>query len=123
MSNRFFQCHCEKCGVQFEVTGSYEKFRDFMDSNGFNCPGGHMEERSPRYFVKVLKVSEPQSVLEWTPIEGRKYVDILDHETARIGGMQIDHLGSGLYIDRRTGKKYDYEEDVKGRRHYFEVSA
>jgi hypothetical protein len=37
--------------------------------------------------------------------------------------MQIDHLGSGLYIDRRTGKKYDYEEDANGRRHYFEVSA
>ena len=94
-----------------------------MDSKGFACPGGHTESRSPRYFVKVLKVSEPESVLEWAPIRGRKYVDILDHETARIGGMQIDHLGSGLYIDRRTGKKYDYEEDVKGRRHYFEVSA
>jgi hypothetical protein len=37
--------------------------------------------------------------------------------------MQIDHLGAGLYVDRRTGKKYDYEEDVKGRRHYFEVVA
>jgi len=94
-----------------------------MDSNGFTCPGGHKESRSPRYFVKILKVSEPQPVLEWTPIRGRKYVDILDYEAARIGGMQIDHLGSGLYIDRRTGKKYDYEEDVKGRRHYFEVSA
>jgi hypothetical protein len=123
MSNRFFQCHCQKCNGQFEFTGSYEKFRGFMDSNGFTCPGGHTENRSPRYFVKVLKVSEPQSVLEWTPIRGRKYVDILDHETARVSGMQIDHLGSGLYIDRRTGKKYDYEEDVKGRRHYFEVSA
>jgi len=123
MPNRFFQCQCQKCNSQFEFTGSYEKFRDFMDSNGFACPGGHTEERSPRYFVKVLKVSEPQSVLQWTPIQGRKYVDILDYEAARISGMQIDHLGSGLYIDRRSGKKYDYEEDAKGRRHYFEVSA
>jgi len=37
--------------------------------------------------------------------------------------MQIDHIGSGLYIYRKTGKKYDYEEDVKGNRHYFEVWA
>ena len=21
------------------------------------------------------------------------------------------HMGSGLYVDRRTGKKYDYEQD------------
>ena len=27
--------------------------------------------------------------------------------------MQMDHLGSGLYIDRRTLTKYDYEEDAK----------
>jgi len=32
-------------------------------------------------------------------------------------------IGSGLYIDPKTGKKYDYEEDVKGNRHYFEVWA
>ena len=70
-----------------------------------------------------MKVSEPQPVVEWTPTQGRKYVNILDYQTARASGMQIDHLGSGLYIDRRTGKKYDYEEDVKGTRHYFEVSA
>ena len=94
-----------------------------MVSNGFTCPSGHMEKRSPRCFVKVLKVSEPLPVLEWAPTKGRKYVNILDHPTARISGMQIDHLGSGLYIDRRTGKKYDYEEDTKGRRHYFEVVA
>jgi len=94
-----------------------------MNSNGFTCPSGHTENRSPRHFVKVLKVSEPQPVLEWTPTEGRKYVDILDYPTARISGMQIDHLGSGFYIDRRTGKKYDYEEDAKGNRHYFEVPA
>jgi hypothetical protein len=123
MSNRIFQCHCQKCSAQFEFEGSYEKFRDFMDSNDFTCPSGHTENRSPRYFVKVLKVSEPQPVLEWTPTQGRKYVDILDYPTARISSMQIDHLGSGLYIDRRTGKKYDYEEDANGRRHYFEVSA
>jgi len=70
-----------------------------------------------------LKVSEPQPVLEWAPTQGRKYVDILDYLTARNSGMQMDHLGADLYIDRRTGKKYDYEEDMKGRRHYFEVLA
>ena len=91
-----------------------------MDSKVFACPGGHAENRSPQYFVKVLKVSEPQPVAEWTPAQGRKYVNILDYPTAR---MQIDHLGSALYIDRRTGKKYDYEEDAKGKRHYFEVPA
>jgi hypothetical protein len=92
-----------------------------MDSTGFTCPNGHTEKRSPRIFVKVLNVSEPRPVLEWTPTEGRKYVDILDYSTVRNSGMQISHLGSGLYVDRRTGKKYDYEEDVKGTRHYFEV--
>jgi hypothetical protein len=66
-------------------------------------------------------MSEPSSVLEWKPTVGRNYVDILDTLTARIKGMQIDHLGSGIYIDRRTMKKYDYEEDNKGKRHYFEV--
>ncbi len=94
-----------------------------MGSKGFTCPGGHTESRPPQHFVKVLKVSEPQPALEWKPAQGRKYVDILDSPNARISGMQIDHLGSGLYIDRRTGKKYDYEEDMKGRRHYFEVLA
>jgi hypothetical protein len=123
MSNRRFECNCQKCGAQFEFVGSYEKFKDFMDSNGYACPSGHRENRSPRYFVKAMKVSEPQPVVEWTPTQGRKYVNILDYQTARASGMQIDHLGSGLYIDRRTGKKYDYEEDVKGTRHYFEVSA
>lgn len=68
-------------------------------------------------------MSEPQPILEWKPTEGRNYVNVLDYQTARIRGMQIDHLGSGLYIDRRTLKKYDYEEDSKGTRHYFEVPA
>jgi len=121
MSDRIFQCQCQKCGGQFEFTGSYEKFKEFMASNGFTCPSGHTENQSPRYFVKALRVSEPLPVLEWTPTKGRKYVDILDYPTVRDSGMQIDHLGAGLYIDRRTGKKYDYEEDVKGRRHYFEM--
>ncbi len=123
MSDRIFQCSCQKCGAEFEFTESYEKFNDFMDSKNFTCPSGHTEKRSPRFFVKVLRISEPKPVLEWTPTKGRKYVNILDYPNARISGMQIDHLGSGLYIDRRTGKKYDYEEDVKGRRHYFEVVA
>ena len=121
MSNRIFQCNCQKCGVQFEFTGSYEKFRDFLDSNGFTCPSGHIESRSARAFVKVVRMSESEAILEWKPTKGRNYVDILDPLTARINGMQIDHLGSGLYIDRRTTKKYDYEEDAKGKRHYFEV--
>ena len=123
MSDRIFKCHCQKCSGEFEFTGSYEKFKEFMDSNGFTCSSGHTENRSPRYFVKVLNVSEPQPVLEWTPTQGRNYVNILDYSTVRNGGMQISHLGSGLYIDRRTGKKYDYEEDTTGRRHYFEVVA
>ncbi|MGA2790466.1 MAG: hypothetical protein ABSF00_06845 [Candidatus Bathyarchaeia archaeon] len=66
-------------------------------------------------------MSESKVILEWKPTVGRNYVDVLDSMTARIKGMQIDHLGSGLYIDRRTMKKYDYEEDAKGVRHYFEV--
>jgi len=79
--------------------------------------------RSPRGFVKVVRMSEPEAVLEWKPIDGRNYVDILDYLTARTKGLQMDHVGSGLYIDRRTQKKYDYEEDAKGTRHYFEVPA
>ena len=68
-------------------------------------------------------MSEPQPIVDWKPIEGRNYVDILNFQTARISGIQIEHLGSGLYIDRRTRKKYDYEEDSKGQRHYYEVIA
>jgi hypothetical protein len=92
-----------------------------MESKNFTCAGGHKENRSPRAFLKVTRMSEPQPILEWKPTEGRNYVNVLDYQTARIKGMQIDHLGSGLYIDRRTRKKYDYEEDSKGTRHYFEV--
>ena len=87
------------------------------------CPSGHVENRSPQGFVKVVKMSEPQPIVDWKPIEGRNYVDILNFQTARISGIQIEHLGSGLYIDRRTRKKYDYEEDSKGKRHYYEVIA
>ncbi len=121
MSDRTFLCSCQKCGTEFEFTGSYEKFKDFMNSKNFTCPSGHKENHSPRVFLKLLRMSEPQLILEWKPTEGRNYVDILNYETARIKGMQMDHLGSGLYIDRRTGKKYDYEEDAKGTRHYFEI--
>jgi hypothetical protein len=121
MSNRIFLCACQKCGAPFDFTGNYEKFSAFLDSKNFICVGGHTESRSPRSFVKVISMSEPVAVLEWKPTEGKNYVDILDSLTARIKGMQIDHLGSGLYIDRRTMKKYDYEEDTKGKRHYFEV--
>ncbi len=66
-------------------------------------------------------MSEAEASPEWKPAEGRKYVNVLDSQTARIKGLQMDHLGSGLYIDRRTQKKYDYEEDAKGTRHYFEL--
>lgn len=121
MSDRIFQCSCQKCGTEFEFTGSYEKFNHFMDSKNFTCASGHNENRSPRGFLKVTRISEPQPILEWKPVEGREYVNVLDYQTVRIRGMQIDHLGSGLYIDRRTRKKYDYEEDSKGIRHYFEV--
>lgn len=92
-----------------------------MDSRDFVCRGGHIEQRSPRHFVKLITMSEPTPVAEWKPIEGVKYVNILDALTTRIGNMQMDHLGSGLYIDRRTLTKYDYEEDAKGYKHYFEV--
>jgi len=121
MSDRIFLCSCQKCGTEFEFTGSYEKFDEFMNSKSFTCAGGHKETRSPRVFLKVLRMSEPQLILEWKPTEGRKYVDVLNYEAARIEGMQLDHLGSGLYIDRRTRKKYDYEEDAKGNRHYYEI--
>ena len=92
-----------------------------MNSKAFTCVGGHSENRSPRAFLKVTSMSQPHPRLEWKPTEGRKYVNVLDYQATRIRGMQIEHLGSGLYIDRRTGKKYDYEEDSKGVRHYFEV--
>jgi hypothetical protein len=123
MSDRIFLCNCQKCGTSFEFTGPYEKFNDFMSSKNFACPSGHLETRSPRAFLKVLRMSEPQPIVDWSPIEGRNYVDILNFQTARISGFQIEHLGSGLYMDRRTRKKYDYEEDSKGIRHYFEVIA
>jgi len=121
MSNRVFSCCCQKCGLNFDFTKSYEQFNDFMESKSFACPGGHSEQSSPRHFVKLIAMSESSPVTEWKPAEGRVYVNILDTQTARIGGMQMDHLGSGLYIDRRTSKKYDYEEDAKGYRHYFQV--
>jgi hypothetical protein len=101
--------------------GNYEKFNEFLDSKNFTCSSGHTESRSARAFVKVVMMSEPKAVPEWEPTEGRNYVDVLDSLTVRINGMQIDHLGSGLYIDRRTMKKYDYEEDSKGVRHYYEI--
>jgi hypothetical protein len=123
MSDRIFLCGCQKCGTNFEFTGTYEKFNDFMSSKNFTCPSGHTENRPPQAFVKVLKMSEPQPIVDWKPIAGRNYVDILNYQTARISGIQIEHLGSGLYIDRRTRKKYDYEEDSKGKRHYYEVTA
>jgi hypothetical protein len=68
-------------------------------------------------------MSEPQPILEWKPSDGRNYVNILDYNMARSNGMQMVHLGSGLYIDRHTSKKYDYEEDSKGTRHYYEIAA
>jgi len=123
MSDRTFLCKCQKCGTEFEFNGTYEKFNDSMDSKSFSCPSGHKEYSRPRVFVKVTRMSEPQPTVEWKPAEGRIYVNVLDHQTARIRGMQLDHLGSGLYIDRRTRKKYDYEEDAKGNRHYFEVTT
>lgn len=123
MPDRVFVCACRKCGSNFEFTGTFEKFNEFMDSKSFTCSSGHEEKSSPRVFLQVLETSEPRRVQDWKPTEGRNYVNILDYQTARINGMQIDHIGSGLYIDRKTGKRYDYEEDLKGNRHYFEVPA
>jgi len=94
-----------------------------MDSRSFTCPSGHEEKSPPRAFVQVLETSAPRATQDWRPTEGRNYVNILDYQTARVNGMLIDHIGSGLYIDRKTGKKYDYEEDMRGTRHYFEVPA
>ena len=121
MSIRVFLCSCQKCGKDFEFTGSYEKFNAFMNSSKFSCPSGHEEKGSPRGFLHV-NVGDSQRITEWKPIEGKHYVDILNYQTARINGMQIEHIGSGIYMDRRTRKKYDYEEDAKGERHYFEVA-
>jgi hypothetical protein len=121
MSDRVFQCTCQKCGTNFEFTGTYKKLNEFMDSTKYTCPSGHTETHSPRTFLKVITMSEPKSVLDCKTREGGNYVDILDFQIARINGMQIEHMGSGLYIDRRTGKKYDYEQDAKGKRRYFEV--
>ena len=121
MSNRVFLCRCQKCGLKFEFTGSYEKFSDFMESPVFVCQGGHTEQRSPRHFLQLITMSEPSPVTEWKPSESLNYVNILDTQTTRMRGMQMAHLGSGLYIDRHTSIKYDYEEDAKGYRHYFEI--
>jgi hypothetical protein len=123
MSDRVFQCSCRKCGTNFQFKGTYEKFNDFMDSKNFACANGHREECSPRTFLQLLETSEPAPTQDWRPTEGRNYVNVLDFQTARINGMQMDHIGSGVYIDRKSGKKYDYEEDGGGQRHYFEVSA
>jgi len=123
MSDRVFLCSCRKCGTNFEFTGTYEKFNNFMDSKNFACSSGHEEKTSPRAFLQLIETSEPQPMQDWKPAEGRNYVNVLDYQMARINGMQIDHIGSGVYIDRKTGKKYDYEEDMKGNRHYFEVPA
>jgi hypothetical protein len=68
-----------------------------------------------------MTMSEPKAIIDWKRKEGQTYVDILDLQTAGINGIQIEHLGSGLYIDRRTRKKYDYEEDSKEEGHYFEI--
>jgi len=92
-----------------------------MESDVFACRGGHTEQRSPRHFLKLISMSEPSPVTEWKPSDGLNYVNILDTLTARLGGMQMAHLGAGLYIDRHTRTKYDYEEDAKGYRHYFEI--
>lgn len=94
-----------------------------MNSDKYQCPNGHTESKSPRTFLKVITIGEPEAIVDWKPKEGQTYIDILDTQTARISGIQIEHLGAGLYIDRRTRKKYDYEEDAKGYRHYFEVVA
>ena len=109
MSERIFLCTCQKCGAEFEFTGSYSDFNDFMGARILRARAD-IRKCVPRRFVKVVRMSEPEAVLEWKPSEGRNYVDILDYLTARTKGLQMDHVGSGLYIDRRTQKKYDYEE-------------
>jgi hypothetical protein len=121
MPNRVFVCSCRKCGTRFDFTGTYEEFNEFMDSKTFVCSSGHEERSSPRAYLQLLETSQPNVTQDWKPTEGRNYVNILDYQTAWINRMEIDHIGSGLYVDRKTGKKYDYEEDAIGNRHYFEV--
>jgi hypothetical protein len=91
-----FSGACQKCGTNFEFTGTYERFNEFMDSKNFTCPNGHKERSSPRAFLRVLEMSQSQPMQDWKRTEGRTYVNILDYQTARINGTQIDHIGSGL---------------------------
>jgi hypothetical protein len=42
---------CQKCGTNFEFTGTCEKFDEFMDSKNFTCPNGHKERSSPGLFL------------------------------------------------------------------------
>jgi len=123
LANRIFHCSCRKCNVTFDFKGSYEQFNEFLGRKCYTCAGGHSEDRSPMHFIKLDGVSNPIPSKHWVPSKGKNYVDILDDELTEIKMMQLDHIGSGIYIDRRTGKKYDYEADMKGKRHYYEVTA
>jgi len=107
----------------FDYRGSYEKFNDFMNAASYACKGGHSESRSPKYFVKIVSASSPTPIRNWVPATGRNYVDIFDDEAAEILRIKLGHISSGVYVDRRTRKSYDDEQDTKGNRHYYEVTA
>jgi len=122
MVDRTFAFKCRKCGAKVEFKGTYENFDQFMNARTFTCPGGHQESLAPSVYLELIETSGKGRTRNWKQKEGLKYVDILNYNTARMQGMDIAHIGSGVYIDRRTGKKYDYEEDEKGVRHYYELT-
>ena len=122
MVDRTFAFKCRKCGAKVEFKGTYENFGQFMNARTFTCPGGHQESLAPSFYLELIETSGKGQMQNWKQKEGLKYVDIMNYNTARMQGMDIAHIGSGVYIDRRTGKKYDYEEDEEGVRHYYELT-
>jgi len=94
-----------------------------MNATRYTCEGGHSELRSPKYFVRLDSASPPTPIRNWVPATSRNYLDILDREATEVLRIELDHIGSGICVDRRTGKKYDYEQDTKGNRHYYEITA
>ena len=122
MVDRTFAFKCRKCGAKVEFKGTYENFDQFMNARTFACPGGHEEGLAPSVYLELLETSGKGRTRNWKRKEGLKYVDILNYNNARMLGMDMAHIGSGVYIDRRTGKKYDYEEDERGVRHYYELT-
>lgn len=123
MSVRTFQMRCRKCGGSIRLTRNRDEFDKFMRSDTFDCDGRHFEETSPTRFLTIIEISEPSRPTTWAPAHGRKYVDVLDRELAWRQRMDLRHLGFGIFKDERTGKKYDYEYDSSGEKHYYEMGT